>query len=195
MAGVTCRDIFNAVYINVRGSYISKFYSSKSKVKTLSENLTEEENLIMTETSDPTGETNVNSRQSGTTLSENITESVQRTNETEVANKIRSDVEEKFPFALASVCGNLAALDREYRKLNGYEEQPEFSKYLLETTDDFPLSDRFAFPCIMFVSSMILIDVDEDKSDAFYDKYATAVSLIASKIPFECTSTVEKYPY
>lgn len=119
MAGVTCRDIFNAVYINVRESYISNLYSSKSKIKTLTESLTEEENLAMTETSEPVGETNVNSKQIGTTVSENITESVQRTSESEVANKIRSDVEEKFPFALATVCGNLAALDREYRSLKG----------------------------------------------------------------------------
>lgn len=79
--------------------------------------------------------------------------------------------------------------------LRAYDAQTEFSEFVIDVIDEFPLSERFAFPCIMFVSSMILIDIDEDKSDTFYDKYATAVSLITSEIPFECGSTAEKYPY
>ena len=35
MGNVLCRDIFNAVFINVRGSYISSLYSSKTKSKTV----------------------------------------------------------------------------------------------------------------------------------------------------------------
>lgn len=195
MAAVEGRDIFNAVYINVRASYISSLYSSKTRTKELSGSVNVDENLKMTKVLEPVSETNVNLKETISSNSETVKETVERMSETQVADKIRVDIEEKFPFALASVCSNLAFLDREYRKLKGYEEQQPFSEYIIETTDEFPLSDRFVFPAIMFISSMVLIDIDEKRSDDFYDQYASAVSLICKEIPCVNASTVEKYPY
>lgn len=93
------------------------------------------------------------------------------------------------------MCGNLATLDRQYRKVHGLEEQGEFSTFFLDVDNDFPLSDRFAYPSVLFVSSMMLIDVDDNISDAYYEKYADIVSKIVLEIPFESSSTAEKYPY
>jgi DNA-binding Lrp family transcriptional regulator len=195
MSNVTCREIFNAVYVNVRESYIDKLYSTKIQSK--SSNESKEEDTRSSSSKDAS---------SGETLSSDLVmmqglmngevrERVERMDESEVADKIRADIEEKLPFALASVCANLATLDKEYRREKGYEDQTEFSEFVIETSDDFPLSDRFAFPCIMYVSSMVLIDIDEKKSDEFYDKYASSVSRISLEIPFLSGSTVEKYPY
>ncbi len=195
MAAIECRDIFNAVYINVKGSYISNLYSAKIKTKTSSGSQNSEENLQKTKAIDPEGETNFNIKELINANDEKISESIEREGESKVADKIRADVDEKFPFALASVCSNLAYLDREYRKLKDYEEQPHFSEFIIEVSDDFPLSDRFVFPAIMYISSMMLIDIDEKRSDDFYDKYALSVSKICSELPFESKSTVEKYPY
>ena len=195
MAGIECRDIFNAVYINVKGSYISNLYSSKTKTKFSTGSQNEEDNLKMTKDIDPEGETNFNQKEMINAYEETISESIERNDESKVADKIRADVDEKFPFALASVCSNLAYIDREYRKMKNYEEQPSFSEFIIEVSDEFPLSDRFAFPAIMYISSMMLIDIDEKRSDDFYDKYALSVSKICAELPFESKGTVEKYPY
>ena len=195
MGNVLCRDIFNAVFINVRESYISSLYTTKTKSKIVGSvgscsEVSEEDDLV--ELNMKTSRANKDVTDD---INEFITEKIERQEGSDITAKIRSDIEEKFPFAMGAVCSNLATLDREYRKFKGFDEQAEFSEFIIETTDEFPLSDRFAFPCIMFVSSMVLIDIDEKKSDDFYEKYASAVAQIVSELSYETSSTVEKYPY
>ena len=195
MAVVECRDVFNAVYTYVKGSYISSLYSKKTKLKIYNNVDTEDYEYEKSEVGETKIETGRHSSQALKDVNENVEEAVAREAEEDVADKIRMDIEEKFPFALASVCSNLACIDREYRKIKRFEEQPEFSEYLIEKADDFPLSERFVFPAIMYVSSMVLMDIDDKRSDDLYEKYASSVSNILSEIHFEQGSTVEKYPY
>ena len=195
MEWIECKDIFNAVYTYVKASYISNWFSTKVKSRTVSESSTEDENLTMAKTDDPVGETNVNTKEISETNTETVSESISREEESKVMDQIQLDLEEKFPFALASVCSNLSTIDKEYRKLKGYRLQPKFSEFMIELTEDFPLCERFAFPAIMYVSSMVLMDIDEKRSDDFYDKYATSVSMIISELPSQQLETVEKYPY
>lgn len=195
MANVECRDIFNAVYTYVRGSYISNFYSSK--VKTTIENNLHTEDCDEETTKNVEMEMDCSRYQKEISKDTNVSikEKTERDDEGKVADKIRVDIEEKFPFALASVCSNLAVIDKEYRKIKEMDEQPDFSEYILEVDDEFPLADRFVFPAIMYVTSMVLIDVDEKKSDDYYEKYASSVSKIISELHFDMGTTVEKYPY
>ena len=195
MSDVACRDIFNAVYINVKGSYITNLYSSKTKTTNYLKSINEDEHLEEKKTTDPVSLLNFNATVSDTMLNETVSETVERQDESEVLSKIRLDIDEKFPYIIASFCSNTATLDRAFRKLNGFAEQPAFSEYVLEQDQVFPLSERFIYPCIMYVSSMVLIDIDEKMSDSFYDKYVSLISLITKEIPLECLSTVEKYPY
>lgn len=195
MAKVECRDIFNAVYIYVRGSYISSLFSSKTKTKISITLDTEDDTEVVKREDALNMVTTTDQRENAKDLNETVMEKVERDDESEVADKIRMDLEEKFPFALASVCSNLAVIDKEYRKMRGYENQPTFSEYIIETSEDFPLSERFVFPAIMYVSSIVLMDIDEKRSDDFYDKYASAVSKVVSELQFEKGVTVEKYPY
>ena len=195
MSNVECRDIFNAVYINVRASYIESLYSSKKKVKILNGNSCADELEEKTDVAETNFKTTRLEKQGSSDSNETITESVERFDESEVAGRIGEDLEEKFPFVLAAACSNLATIDKAYRKMKGLDEQPGFCEYILETSDIFPLCDRFVYPCIMYVSSMVLIDINEQKSDDFYEKYASLVSGIVSELPCELTSVVEKYPY
>ena len=188
-----CRDILDAVYTHVKDIYVNHFYSAKVKNTTANENETTDEELKMTAYSDPESKTNINSKESIGDSTQTVKESVERTTDQKTLLMIRYELEEKLPYALASVCSNLAKLDRMYREMKNYDEQPSFSEFYLDVGDDFPLSDRFVFPCVMFVSSMALIDIDEEKSDAFYDKYATSVMEITSEMPFECGNTAQKY--
>lgn len=195
MVKVKCTDIFDAVYVYVRGSYISSFFSSKVKSTNATESVNEDENTSKTKNDTVTVETNTTEKELSGTNTQTVTESLDRMEESEVADKIRMDIDEKFPFAMASVCSNLAAIDREYRMLMGYDAQSKFSEYIIETSDDFPLCERFVFPAIMYLSSIILMDVDDKRSDDFYDKYDSCVSNILSELQCKLEQTVEKYPY
>ena len=195
MAAFKGKDILNAVYNNVKGVYVSSFYSSKVQTKTLNENVTEDKTHQMDSTDVPKSERNTNTREVESNNSQTVKESIQRDSEAKTMASIRLEIEDKFPFALGSVCSNLALLDRKYRALKGYDEQGTFSECFIDVTDEFPLCDRFVFSCIMYVSSIVLIDVDEKKSDDFYEKYVSAVTEIMSEIPCVLNSTIEKYPY
>lgn len=195
MAEPTVRDIFEGVFRNTKRSFISSFDYAKVKSKTVQKNGSEDENISVSRTSSPYTETRIEERGSSDASTETVRESIERVNETEVVSKIRKELEEKFPYALGAVCGNLATLDMLYRSFKVEDPQGEFSDYFIDVTDSFPLCERFAHPCTMYVCSMVLSDVDAKQSDAFYDKYVRAVKRIAAEIPFECADTVEKYPY
>ena len=190
-----CRDILDAVYVHTKDTYIAKFYTSEVKSKTLSENQDLNENLKKTVLEDPRSETNTNFQESNTDVSETVKSSVERAPESEIKLEIRKVVQEKFPYALASVCCNLAALDKMYRAIKNLNEQPRFCEYILDVGDDFPLSDRFVFPCVMFVCSLVLLDLDEKRSDYFYKRYVKATEEIVSEIPMDTHPIKEKYHY
>ncbi len=193
MSKVTCQDIFNGVYINVKGCYIEKLYSTKKKATTYTKNINEDENHEKVDKSALATVVNIDSLVSDTSYQETVSESLDRKEESEVMSQIRLDLDEKFPYIIASFCSNSSNLDKAYRKYMGLEEQNEFSAYMIEQSEVFPLSERFIYPCVMYVSSMALIDIDEKMSDMFYGKYTTLLSSIAREIPFERLKTVEKY--
>jgi hypothetical protein len=190
-----CRDVLDAVYVHTKDTYIAKFYTREVKSKTLSENQDINENLKKTVVEDPRAETNTNFQESNTDVSETVKSSVERTPESEIKLEIRKVVQEKFPYALASVCSDLATLDKMYRAFKNHGEQHEFCEYILDVGDEFPLSDRFVFPCVMFVCSVILADLDEKRSDYFYKRYVKATEAIVSEIPMEAHPIKEKYSY
>lgn len=126
---------------------------------------------------------------------ETVRESVEKTLAEDAEIKIRGELEERFPYILASVCNELEVLDGEYRRARGLEAGEAVNEFFIGLDDPFPLSDCFAFPCAMYTSSMFLIDFDGDKSDEFFAKYCDRVSAIRANIPFSSAPTAEKYPY
>lgn len=195
MADVSNYDIYDAVFFNIKGIFLKSFDYVHVKSKSVSESESEDENLTMTETADPVSRTNLNNREQSGERSETVRETVERMAENDAVILIRKQLDERFPYALGSACGNLAQLDRDYRLSIGAGEQAEFSQFMVGVDDAFPLSERFAYACVLYVTSTMLLDVDEKKSDAYYKKYASAVSRIAKEIAFVSSSTVEKYPY
>lgn len=149
----------------------------------------------MTASSEPISENNVNSRDENSSSTETVTDTIERMEKSEIMADVRSDIDARFPFAIASVCSNLSHIDKLYREANALEEQPEFSSFVMDISDDFPLADRFAFAAVMFVSSMLLTDVDDAKSDKFYKKYADSVQQIVNEIPCLSGTIKERYPY
>ena len=190
-----CIDILNAVVLNVEKPYINRFYLNNVKTRVITSDENVNENLKMTSFSDPASETNVNSKDTVGETTETVTESIVNSADNKIIVEMRKDVEDKFPYAMASVCCELSELDKLYRKINGKSEQPGFCATWIDCTEEFPLSERFAAACIMYISSMMLLDIDEKISDRYYDKYILSVSRIESEIPFGVGLTAEKYPY
>jgi len=195
MAAIDCLDIFDAVYSNVKKIYLHNYDSIKVKSKTVTQNSAEDEQKSKATVSDPATVTEINSVESEGSVTETVKESVERVDKTEAIAEIRKEIEEKFLFALAAACSDLAKLDKLYRKINAEESQPVFSHYYIGKGEKFPLCERFVFSCIMFISSMAIIDIDEKRSDVFYAKYADSVASISNELSFSTEKIVEKYPY
>lgn len=195
MAAIDCLDIFDAVYSNTKRCFLEKLDTVKVRSKTVTQNSAEDEQKSKATVGEPATVTEINSVESEGSVTETVKESVERVSESDATVRIRKEIEEKFPYALASVCAELQKLDLLYRERTGGEAQGEFSHYFIDVTDKFPLSEIFVFPCIMYISSFIVIDVDEKKSDALFEKYTRSVSSISALMPFETGKTVEKYPY
>lgn len=195
MAAIDCLDIFDAVYATTKRSFLERLDTVKVKSKTFEKSSAEDESLNKTTLSEPVTVTEVNNTSVEDAGTETVKESIERVSETDAVAKIRKEIEDKFPYALASVCAELQRLDVLYRERTGGVAQGEFSHYFIDVTDTFPLSEIFVFPCIMYISSIIIIDVDEKRSDALFEKYAKSVSSISALMPFETGKTVEKYPY
>lgn len=106
-----------------------------------------------------------------------------------------SELEERLPFLIAACCSELSILDWAYRKAFGGDEQSDFSGLYIGIDDVFPLCERFASPVTLYCASMILTDIDPDRSDTLFDKYADSVSAISASVPFESESITDKYIY
>ena len=190
------RDIFNTAYSYVKDLLLQK----RTKSSSLSETKTDEyyyedtENSVVKK-SDPTTTTDEGAKDSTKRKVESTVESVEKTLEEGAETALKDELEDRFPFILAAVCSDLAKLDAAYRAYRGEDEQEEFSEFSISLISTFPLSERFCFPCTMYVCSMFLIDSYPEASDRFFAKYSDLVSEISNQIPFENGGIIEKYPY
>ena len=190
------KDIFDIAYSYVKNLFLKQRTKSVSVVsKTTKETYDETLKDSLEETAEPITSESESSKDTVREGTETVKESVETTLDDGAELEVRNELEERFPFILASVCGDLERLDVEYRRASDMDGQSEFSAFFIGLDDVFPLCERFCFPCAMYVCSMFLIDSDSDRSDEFFAKYSESVSEISAEIPFELKRTVEKYPY
>lgn len=190
------KDIFDIAYSYVKNLFLKQHTKSVSVVsKSTKETYDEKLTDSLEETAEPITSESESSKDTVREGTETVRESVESTLDDGVEVEVKSELEERFPFILASVCCDLERLDVEYRRSRDMDEQGEFSAFFIGLDDAFPLCERFIFPCAMYACSMFLIDSDGDRSDEFFAKYSESVSEISAKIPFELKETVEKYPY
>lgn len=195
MARLECRDIFEAVYYNVKGIILASLDSVKVKSRTVSESATEDENGSKCTLDNPVTQTTVSEVKSSESSTETVRESVERESGSAVEGRIRLDLQERFPYAMAAVCAVLSQLDKEYRLWRGYDEQGEISGISVPLSEYFPLSDRFASAATLYISSLFLIGVDDGASEKLFGKYTDAVAHISAEIPWECKATARKYRF
>lgn len=195
-AAIYGQDIFDTAYSYVRELLLSKRTKSSALAeKTTSEHYYETSEEAGSKTEEPITTSIEGSKDTVTRLVETTVETTESTLEEGVEATLTQELNERFPFILAAVCGDLSRLDEAYRGMRGDDPQEEFSEFFIDLGDLFPLSERFCFPCAMYVSSMFLIDSDAEASDRFFARYSDSVSEISKQIPFESSGTIERYPY
>ena len=123
-----CRDILDGVWTHVRDIYVHHFYTNKVKTGTSYENECVVEELKLTGYDDPKSETNINIRESTGVTTETVKETIEREHDDQTLMDIRYELEQKLPYALATVCCDLAELDRMYRKKKNLDLQASLSE-------------------------------------------------------------------
>lgn len=101
---------------------------------------------------------------------------------------VNEDYEERAPYLIAAFCDENRDIDRAYRRTNSLPEAPEVNAVCIELEENFPCAPRFSSACCMYVTSMLVLDENNELSDKLYDKYSDMMSSISSGIP----SFVEK---
>lgn len=190
---IECRDVFEAVYYNVKAIMLASLDSVKVKSKTVSETAEQDENNSKCTLTDPTTETQVSEIKSTEAATETVRESIEREDATSAEIRIRKDLQERFPYAMAAACSTLSELDEEYRRWKGEAAGESTSGVYIPLSANFPLSDRFVNSVVLYVSSVFLVGVNDTAGERFFGKYTDSVSHIAAQIPWECRSIAQKY--
>ena len=104
-----------------------------------------------------------------------------------------ADYEERAPYLLAAFCTEMATLDKHLRASRGDGCDVSIDAVLLPLEESFPLSSRFTAAASLYLAAMLILDTDEERSDALYGQYSDAVSRIADGIPAISRPIVDKY--
>ena len=103
------------------------------------------------------------------------------------------DYEERAPYLLAAFCTEMCDLDKKFRLIAKDTADVVIDTVLLPLDGDFPLSPRFTVAASLYLAAMLILDSDEERSDALYEQYTDTISRIADSIPATLTSLVNKY--
>ena len=104
------------------------------------------------------------------------------------------DYEERAPYLLAALCHLLADRDVIYRKECSLGSQRVLPEIKLQLYDTFPLCDAFAPAAAYYLASMLIFDIDSERSDSLFEKYESSVTELLSGLPFKSIKTIDKYP-
>ncbi len=110
------------------------------------------------------------------------------------------DLAERAPYHLASFCTEAAEIHRIYLSHTEEEEpsEPSYSVYLA-LEQSFPLPDRFVPAAALYLSAMLILDEDPERSDRLYHRYAEAMTEILGEVlspkdtPGVSTPIVDRY--
>ncbi len=99
------------------------------------------------------------------------------------------DYEERAPYLLAAFCTEMTELNAKLCKSQG-NTPVAHDAVLLPLEENFPLADRLSAAATLYLSAMLILEDDEERSDKLYAQYCDAVSRISDAIP----ATLEPIP-
>ena len=92
------------------------------------------------------------------------------------------DYEERAPYLLAAFCTEMTELNAKLCEANG-QTPVAHDVVVLPLEQDFPLADRLSAAATLYLSAMLILESDEERSDKLYAQYCDAVSRISDAIP------------
>ena len=103
------------------------------------------------------------------------------------------DFYNRAPYLLALFCMEQFELDRHLRAQLGFEEIEELDRLCLDMNEDFPFLDCLAPAAALYLSSMLILEENEELYEKLYERYCDLVSSLQSGLPFELESIENLY--
>ena len=108
-----------------------------------------------------------------------------------VSDNSSDDYEERTEYILPTFYCTARSIDRQIRKAEGNTAPSSFNTVRISLDDEFPLSDSFVSTAALYLAAMLVIDEDQELSDAIYDKYCDSLASIAAYA--SCEPISQKY--
>ena len=99
----------------------------------------------------------------------------------------------RSPFIMPTFYCEVASIDKKYREAFGLPPQPEFNPTYAELTSEFPFCERFVSAAIFYLSSFLVVDVNEELADTMYERYCDSICSIIKSIPTKSERTSNVY--
>lgn len=110
---------------------------------------------------------------------------------------LTEDYAERMRYLLACFIGECYGMDASYRQrlaITGETVLPEvFDKAVIDETEDFPMSVRFAPAAAYYVASMLVLEENPALSDRLYTRFEDALSHIRAGIPMVISEIENRY--
>ena len=103
------------------------------------------------------------------------------------------DYAERAIYIIASFIGEAREVDAKYRLAHGLDKA-EISEYVFVSLDDeFPLSERLAYPASFYLASLLIADESPELSESYYERYCDSISAICASLPSHNESITDVY--
>ena len=103
------------------------------------------------------------------------------------------DYAERAAYIIASFVGEAREVDAKYRLAHGLGEAEILDYVYVSLDDEFPLSERLAYPCTFYLASILIADESPELSESYYERYCDSISAICASLPSHNESITDVY--
>ncbi len=103
--------------------------------------------------------------------------------------------EAQAPYLLAAFCSECAEVDALYRRQQGMDPAPVFSRVAIGLDESFPLTDRLVPAAAAYIAAMLILDENEPLYDRLYGRYCDMMATLCSSIPGASETIVDVYGF
>ncbi len=103
------------------------------------------------------------------------------------------DFEERAPYIIAMLIGELGSLDAALRSYLGERASSGYDTVYASLYDDCPLLERFLAPASLYLASELIADESAKRSEELFAMYCDSVSRIAAGICGKSEKIKDKY--
>ena len=103
------------------------------------------------------------------------------------------DYAERAPYIIASFASEAIEVDERYRMAHGIEKNAFATTVMIGLDQSFPLSERLASSCALYLASMLIADESPELSEELYEKYCDSISSVCRFLPHICEEIKNVY--